>query len=104
MKRTRQIVVALSPESQIKFADASVMPVISPVFDEPSAAESSLGPEMKERADYAAEYRKMEKLPEDWNLLAEMMAKTAQEIVFNDAPIMETLQQVEDDYMAQHNE
>jgi hypothetical protein len=104
MKRTRQIVVALSTESQIKFADAGVMPVISPVFDEPSVAESSLGPEMKEWADYAAEYENMEKLPEDWNLLAEMMAKAAQEIVFNDAPIMETLQQAEDDYMAQHNE
>lgn len=92
----------LSMESQLEFAQAGVMPVLASVFDNPVIKDSPMGAEMKSWMEYASSYGRTEKLPADYNQLAEILAKASQEIVYKNAPIMETLEKVAADYEALH--
>ena len=92
----------LSKESQLEFASASVMPVLASAYDDPTIASTSQGPELKMWMEYVRDHGMMERLPEDYTQLAEKMAKAAQQIVYNDAPIRETLAKVAKDYNAGH--
>lgn len=90
----------LSFESQMRFAKASVMPVRASVFEHPEIAESPAGAELSMWRDYARDYGRMSRYPEDFPFLSEILVRAAQNIVFNDAPIAETLQQAADEYNA----
>lgn len=90
----------LSFESQMGFAKASVMPVRASVFEDPEIAESPTGAELNAWRDYTRDYGRMSRYPEDFPLLSEILVRAAQNIVFNDAPIEETLQQTADEYNA----
>ena len=90
----------LNMESQLEFAQAGVMPVLASAFDNPVIMGSPMGAEMKFWMEYAREYGHMEKLPADYNKLAELLTKASQEIVYKNAPIMETLEKVVADYEA----
>jgi len=88
----------LSLESQLEMSKAGVMPVIASAFDDPIISESPNGEEMKSWMEYARKYGRMERYPSDYNQLAEILAKASQEIVYNNAPIKETLEQAVADY------
>jgi multiple sugar transport system substrate-binding protein len=90
----------LSPESQLAFAKASVMPVRASIFETPEIADSPSGVELSAWRDYARDYGRMSRYPEDFPRLSEIVVRAAQNIVFNDAPIEEALQQAADEYNA----
>lgn len=90
----------LSFESQLGFAKASVMPVRASVFEDPEIADSPQGAELSAWRDYARDYGRMSRYPEDFPRLSELLVRAAQNIIFNNAPIEATLQQAADDYNA----
>ncbi|MCB0208823.1 MAG: extracellular solute-binding protein [Anaerolineae bacterium] len=88
----------LNEESQLAFAEAGVMPVISSAYDSPQLAESPQAEEFKMWRDYAQAYGRMGHYPEDFPKLSEIMVKSAQQIIFNDAPLTDTLSSAADQY------
>lgn len=90
----------LSMESQLEFAKAQVMPLLTSVYENPIIADDPMGAELKSWMEYSRDYGRMENLPLDYNLLAEALAKAAQKIVFENAPILENFEKIIADYEA----
>jgi ABC-type glycerol-3-phosphate transport system substrate-binding protein len=90
----------LGKPSQLAFAAAAVMPVLASAYDDPVIARTPQGPELKAWMEYARDHGKMERLPEDYTQLSEMLAKAAQQIVYANGPIKQTLEKVAADYNA----
>ena len=90
----------LSLESQLRFAEAGVMPVRSSAFEDPQIAESEAGAELLAWSDYARDFGRMGRYPDDFPRMSEILVLAAQQIIFNDAPIEETLQAAAEEYNA----
>jgi ABC-type glycerol-3-phosphate transport system substrate-binding protein len=76
------------------------MPVLASVYDDPVIQKSPYASELKSWMGWARDYGQMERWPENYNQLAEILAKAAQKMVYANAPIKETLDQAAAEYKA----
>jgi len=88
----------LSMESQIEFAKAGVMPVLASAYDNPIIMNDPMGAELKSWMEYIHEYGRWKPFNDDYNLVAELLVKASQKIVYQNAPIRETLEGILDYY------
>ena len=88
----------LSKDSEIKWAKAGVMPVLSSVYDDPSIKELSNYAELVQWKESANKYGKIVYYPEDYTKLCTELAKAVQKIIFQNAPVKETLDSVANTY------
>jgi multiple sugar transport system substrate-binding protein len=88
----------LSKDSQVKWAKASVMPVLSSAYEDPAVKQSPNYADLMQWKENASKYGKMEFYPEDYAKLASELAKGVQKIVFKNAPAKETLDAVANAY------
>ncbi|MDB5056159.1 MAG: Bacterial extracellular solute-binding family protein [Bacilli bacterium] len=88
----------LSKESEIKWAKASVVPVLSSVFDEPSVKKLANYADLVQWKDSASKFGKIQYYPADYTKLSVELAKGVQKIVFQNASAKETLDSVANTY------
>ncbi len=93
----------LSPQSQLAFAKASVMPVRGSVYKD-AFFQTPQGQETQRWATYAREYGRLTKTPTDFAKLSELLAKAIQEVLLKGADPKKALDQAANDYNAQHKE
>jgi ABC-type glycerol-3-phosphate transport system substrate-binding protein len=90
----------LTKESQIKWAGAGVMPVLSSAYDDPAVKELATYDEMISWKEEASKSGQIVFYPEDYAKLSVELAKAGQQMIFQNAPIKETL----DNVAAQYNQ
>lgn len=69
-------------------------------FEDPWFTEDPVGQEMNQWRQYILSYGRMPQFPEDYLVLHEIICNAAQRIVFEDAPIQETLDEAAAEYNA----
>jgi multiple sugar transport system substrate-binding protein len=88
----------LSAESQGKFATAGVLPVLKSVYDSPAVTSAKNADELKAWADYLASDGKVSRFPADYSELSTNLVKSAQKVVFDNAPVTSSLTDVQNQY------
>jgi len=88
----------LTKESQIKWAGAGVMPVLSSAYEDPAVKELATYDEMISWKEEASKSGQIVFYPEDYAKLSVELAKAAQQMVFQNAPVKETLDKVAAQY------
>lgn len=81
----------LSPESQLKFAPAGVLPVLSSVYDSDEIAALDNAEELRGWRDYVLNDGKGNPSSVDYNQLSDLLVKAGQKAVFHDADPQEEL-------------
>jgi multiple sugar transport system substrate-binding protein len=92
----------LNQNSQLAFAKAGVMPVIDSAYKSPQIVNSKAGAEMEVWKNYVHSYGRLGRYPDDFAKLSDIIVKAAQEIIYNNAPIKETLNRAANEYNAMH--
>lgn len=90
----------LSKESQIKWAEAGVMPVLSSAYEDAAVTALPNYEELLRWKQEASESGQIVFYPADYTLLSTDLAKAAQRIIFQNAPAKETLDAVAGNYNA----
>jgi ABC-type glycerol-3-phosphate transport system substrate-binding protein len=75
------ILFHLGKESQLKFARAGVMPSRRSTYDDAFFTDSPVGKEMKNWSVYAAQYGRMESMPQDYPKLVTPLVHAVQEVL-----------------------
>lgn len=90
----------MSKESQIKWAEAGVMPVLSSAYEDAAVTALPNYEELLRWKQEASESGQIVFYPADYTLLSTDLAKAAQRIIFQNAPAKETLDAVAGNYNA----
>jgi ABC-type glycerol-3-phosphate transport system substrate-binding protein len=90
----------LSKESQIKWAEAGVMPVLSSAYEDAAVTGLPNYEELVRWKQEASDSGQIVFYPADYTKLSTELAKAAQKIVFQGAPAKETLESVANAYNA----
>ncbi|WP_162606362.1 ABC transporter substrate-binding protein [Jiangella asiatica] len=85
----------LTSEYQVRSADAGVLPVLASTYENGS-------PELLSWRDYLAEHGRSVHYPEDWSELNTDLTAAVQDIIFHDAPVQETLDELAEAYNSEH--
>jgi len=93
----------LSPQSQLAFAKASVMPVRGSVYND-AFFKTEQGQETQRWGAYAREHGRLTKTPTDFAKLSELLAKSIQEVLLKGADPKQALNTAANEYNAQHKE
>jgi len=93
----------LSPQSQLAFAKASVMPVRGSVYKD-AFFQTPQGQETQRWATYAREQGRLTRTPTDFAKLSELLAKAIQEVLLKGADPKAALTNAANEYNAQHKE
>lgn len=96
------ILFHLSRESQLKFARAGVMPSRRSTYDDAFFSEAPVGKEMKEWSAYAAQYGRMEAMPQDYPKLVTPLVHAVQEVLVSGKDPKAMLDQAAAQYNALH--
>ena len=94
----------LSPQSQLAFARASVMPSRVSVYKDAFFQQSSQGQETQRWSNYAHDYGRLSRTPSDFAKLSEALARAIQEVLLRGADPKQALDKAAADYNAQHKE
>lgn len=79
---------------------AGILPVRQSVLKDPFFNETETGREMAQWVDLAAKHGFLERYPSDFSYFSELMVRAAQQIILNNAPVKETLDNVVATYLA----
>lgn len=90
----------LAKESQLKFAKASVMPVIEAAYNDPQIASGPQAPEFTLWRNYVKNHGKLGRYPDNFPQMSDILVKAGQKILFENAPAAATLQKAATDYNA----